>query len=432
MSRRLSFYCLILLATICIFILALNQRYSNYIEHRLQPIISEAELRSRMKYQEAPEPFAVPTVKYDDPFMNYMRAGMYSLENLTLTEIAEVVELQRRIIDKEMEDYVYPDGKYGVYANKLDELVMEKEGNPVRSVILTTWRSGSTFLGDILNSHPANFYHYEPLLHFGIVQIREPPLSDEALANLDSMFKCDYSTLERYLSFGKSAHPWVFNHNTHLWKQCLLHKRICWDHRFVTKFCKLFPFQSMKIVRLRLQPMEKFLQQNELGIRIVLLIRDPRGVLQSRKHREWCPSEPDCFDPTTLCNDMISDYNAAVRFSKRYPNTFKVIRYEDLSLDPYGHTEKLFKFYGLHFHEDVQRFLDTHTKTDIGGLSSTFRNSKAAPFHWRNDLDFEEVDEIQQECNIAMRLWGYNFAANATHQRYFDPVTNYSLRSNEL
>lgn len=40
MSRRLSFYCLILLATLCIFFLALNQRSSNFIEHRLQPILS--------------------------------------------------------------------------------------------------------------------------------------------------------------------------------------------------------------------------------------------------------------------------------------------------------------------------------------------------------------------------------------------------------
>lgn len=31
-------------------------------------------------------------------------------------EINDVVELQRKLIEKEMEDYVYPDGKYGVYA----------------------------------------------------------------------------------------------------------------------------------------------------------------------------------------------------------------------------------------------------------------------------------------------------------------------------
>lgn len=68
---------------------------------------------------------------------------------------------------------------------------------------------------------------------------------------------------ERYLSFGRDSHPWVFNHNTHLWKQCLIHKRVCWDQRFVTRMCKLFPFQSMKVVRLRLKLMQRFLEQNE-------------------------------------------------------------------------------------------------------------------------------------------------------------------------
>lgn len=103
------------------------------------------------------------------------------------------------------------------------------------------------------------------------------------------------------------------------------------------------------------------------------------------------------------------------------------MRYEDLSVEPYINTAKLFEFYGLHFHENVREFLDSHTKTDIGGLSSTFRNSKTAPFHWRNELEYEEVEEIQEECNLAMRLWGYAFAHNATHQRYFDPVLDYSL-----
>lgn len=60
-----------------------------------------------------------------------------------------------------------------------------------------------------------------------------------------------------------------------------------------------------------------------LRIKIVLLIRDPRGVLQSRKHREWCPNEPDCSDPSILCSDMVLDYKTAVKFSKKYPNKFK-------------------------------------------------------------------------------------------------------------
>lgn len=60
-----------------------------------------------------------------------------------------------------------------------------------------------------------------------------------------------------------------------------------------------------------------------LNVRIVLLIRDPRGFLQSRKHRGWCPGNPDCDNPTVVCKDMISDYKAAVDAAKKFPMTFK-------------------------------------------------------------------------------------------------------------
>ena len=87
----------------------------------------------------------------------------------------------------------------------------------------------------------------------------------------------------------------------------------------------------------------------------------------------------------------------------------------------------LYKFYGLDLHPNIKRYLDTHTKTDYGDMSSTYRNSKAAPFHWRTDLDFDKVQEIQAECSLAMQLWGYVQAVNATHQKYFNPLTNFSL-----
>ncbi|XP_033322121.1 carbohydrate sulfotransferase 4 isoform X1 [Megalopta genalis] len=411
MSKLLSFYGLVGLASLCIFFLAFNQRYSSYLSHRLQPVISDVEIRPRL-------------VKIQEPVTTYLRGSM---ENVTLSGIQEVVDQQRKAIQREMEDYKYPNGKYSVNASKLEDLVMEKGGRPMRSVILTSWRSGSTFLGDVVNAHPANFYHYEPLLDFGIVQIRGPPLADEALRNLESLLRCDFHNLDRYLDYGKT-HPWVFNHNTHLWRQCQAHKKICWDPRFVSKFCKLFPFQSMKIVRLRLRAAEKLLEQEDLGIRLVLLVRDPRGILQSRKHREWCPTKPDCSDPALVCADMVSDFSVAARLIKKYPRTFRVVRYEDLSVDPYRHVKELYNFYGLDFHINVKRFLDTHTKNDVGGVSSTFRNSKVAPFHWRSDLDFEEVDEIQRVCAEAMQLWGYVIASNSTHQKEFDPLTDYRLQ----
>jgi len=77
----------------------------------------------------------------------------------------------------------------------LDELVPDMGGTPVRSLIITTWRSGSTFLGDVLNSHPGNYYHYEPLLDYDIVQIRGEPLASGAMKNLRNLLHCNYTDM---------------------------------------------------------------------------------------------------------------------------------------------------------------------------------------------------------------------------------------------
>ncbi|KAK9710259.1 Sulfotransferase domain [Popillia japonica] len=273
---------------------------------------------------------------------------------------------------------------------ELSNFTLATGGQPVRSVVITTWRSGSTFLGDVLNAVPGNFYHYEPLLNFGIVQIRGPPLAQLAINNLKNLLKCNYYDMQNYLSYGKT-HIYLFTHNLRLWSECEQYPQFCWNATFLSEFCKLYPFQSMKVVRLRLNLAEELLKDESLNVKVLLLIRDPRGTLQSRKHREWCPGLPDCDQPDLLCTDMVSDYSAAADLQQKYSNRFRAIRYEDLSLNPYKHVRELFDFFGLNFHQNVINFLDSHTKANSGGVSSTFRDSKNAPFHWRNDLNFSEV-----------------------------------------
>lgn len=97
-------------------------------------------------------------------------------------------------------------------------------------------------------------------------------------------------------------------------------------------------------------------------------------------------------------------------------------------MDPYRHTRLLFDFFGLAFHQSVREFLDSHTKQDTGGVSSTHRDTKSAPFHWRNELNFSEVQYIEENCDEAMKLWGYVKADNESHLREFNPLTNYTIQ----
>jgi len=302
--------------------------------------------------------------------------------------------------------------------------LMEEGGQPVRAMVTTTWRSGSTFLGDIMTAHPGTFYHYEPLLHYDIVQARSGALAEDAVKTLRSLMKCNYTSLERYLDYGKH-HQWLFSHNQKLWTHCLadgpqFRKSYCWDPAFLNSFCPLFPFQSIKTVRLRLSLTQPLVE--ELNVRVLLLVRDPRGTMESRKHRDWCPGNKDCEDPARLCQDLQSDYEAFQTLSKQFPGRYKMFRYEDFSMDPYNNTKEIFNFFGFSFHKHVVEFLDTHTKANIGGVSSTFRDSKTAPFKWRERLKKEEVLEIQAKCKDAMKLWGYKLLMEGEDLETFQPV----------
>lgn len=128
---------------------------------------------------------------------------------------------------------------------------------------------------------------------------------------------------------------------------------------------------------------------------------------------------------------MVSDFKAAEILTKKYPLRFKAIRYEDLSLDPFKVTKEILSFYGLPFDAAVEEFLDSHTRTDIGGVSSTFRDSKTAPFHWMRDLSFYEIDHIQKNCGEAMDLWGYKKADNddALTGTIFNPLLKFPFSS---
>lgn len=63
--------------------------------------------------------------------------------------------------------------------------------HPKRLLIVTTWRSGSTFLGQILSEHPGVYNHYEPLMHVGVEQIRpDDPRVDSVVLHLQDLLQC--------------------------------------------------------------------------------------------------------------------------------------------------------------------------------------------------------------------------------------------------
>jgi carbohydrate 6-sulfotransferase 6 len=157
-----------------------------------------------------------------------------------------------------MSNYKFPDGENSYRGKTLDDLALATGGTPIRSIIVSTWRSGSSFFGDILKNVPGNFYFYEPLAYLSLNVIKENEI-EEAVRHVHKLFNCDFDNMEKYFSKTKD---WLrsMKENINFWESFNRSRSLMTEKRIVEPFCKICPIQIMKFIRLRLKVAAKFLE----------------------------------------------------------------------------------------------------------------------------------------------------------------------------
>lgn len=161
----------------------------------------------------------------------------------------------------------------------LEGLTPETGGKPIINVIVTTFRSGSNFMEDILESFPGTFTHHETLWHYGPVRIRDEVRGAAAVSDLIDMMHCNYDRQEKYLRAVQEKES-SLKRNERVWNYLPEEKKHTLD--FLSSACKQFPIQGMKLTRLLLRDAEPMLKDPTLNLKMIFLIRDPRGMLLSR------------------------------------------------------------------------------------------------------------------------------------------------------
>ncbi|XP_045121523.1 carbohydrate sulfotransferase 4-like isoform X2 [Portunus trituberculatus] len=298
---------------------------------------------------------------------------------------------------------------------------------PLQVVIVTTWRSGSTFMEELLNSHPAVFNQYEPLTFFGLRQIRTGQDSLKAQRVIHELMSCKYEGQDEYL---RSAHEVreLLTRNKLVWKVCNSEDwgdALCFNDSFLSQACHLFPWRTMKLVRLRLRFVRPLLQDPELNVRVVYLVRDPRGVINSRTDTvKWCKTA-DCNDPSLLCSDMDEDLKTAAELHRDFPERFYLLRYEDMSLNPVNKTRELLSHLTLDFDPHMEEFLASHTTKNYDKPWSTSRESKKRVTYWASKLKPDKLNEVQKACGSVMAKFGYltiDSTKNVTVDKILGPL----------
>ncbi|XP_026200766.1 carbohydrate sulfotransferase 7 [Anabas testudineus] len=325
-----------------------------------------------------------------------------------------------------------------------------------------TWRTGSSFLGELFNQHPDVFYLYEPMWH--IWQSLYPGDADTLQGAvrdmLNSLYRCDFSVLKLYAGSQNLSTSFVFG-----WKMnkvicseplCPAHKRSdiglvdeercakCQkrDIRELERECKKYPVMVIKGVRvLDLSTLVPLMKDPAINLQIIQLFRDPRAVHNSRlKSRQALVRESiqvlrskkesdkykrllspvnrmnraDSYVSSAMeliCDNWLSDLmlekNAPPWLKKNYLR----VRYEDLVLHPLNELHRLFSFSNLTSFPALERF--ALNMTHGHGYSSdkpfliSARDAKEAIYAWRERLSVEQVNQVEAYCSEVMRQLGY-------------------------
>lgn len=323
----------------------------------------------------------------------------------------------------------------------------EESRRPVHVLVLSSWRSGSSFVGQVFGQHPDVFYLMEPAWHvwMSFTSSTAWKLHMAARDLLRSVFLCDMSVFDAYMKPGPRKQSSLFQ-----WEQsralcsspvcdffssdqisspepC---KRLCSQQPFdmVEKACGAHSHVVLKEVRFfNLQALYPLLTDPSLNLHIVHLIRDPRAVFRSREHtrgdlmidshivlgehlKKIKEEDHPYYTMQIICKSHVDIIKAIQALPEALQQRFLLLRYEDLVREPLAQTSRLYKFVGLKFLPHLQTWVHNVTRgksMSQPSFATNARNALNISQAWRWSLPYEKVSRLQDVCGEAMDLLGY-------------------------
>ncbi len=174
--------------------------------------------------------------------------------------------------------------------------------------------------------------------------------------------------------------------------------------------------------------------------RVIELVRDPRATLASRKLRqtgdEWLDAKEEkeslAVDRQTNYDPLLDSMmwkeavNAAREARRNRPQNIFTVRYEDLAGNPAETVERICRFAGLTYSDEMLEVGWVNSATQLKEQGEMARPkagvSTAAVEKWRKSLDADEIFLSQSVLKAEMRELGYAPAATSLGARMKAPL----------
>ena len=239
---------------------------------------------------------------------------------------------------------------------------------------------------------------------------------EQATRLIQDIFQCNFQTQygRAYLEHAKDR-PRLLRQSKYIYESCHQHIGSCHYPYFHTALCSNSHMNLIKTVRLRSNSLDTLFTK-DANLQIILLVRDPRAVMNSR-WANWCGNKPQCKIASQYCTELKEDVIHSLSLAKKYPGKIRIVRFEDLIANKSQVLTKTHHFLGqtdVTIHK-VESFFESFKNINPrilafmakSGEYSYRRNSSKVPRKWLDKLSEIVVESIQDQCSEAMTLLGY-------------------------
>ncbi|CAN0244874.1 unnamed protein product [Lampetra planeri] len=331
---------------------------------------------------------------------------------------------------------------------------MAAEGQLLRArthtLIMSTWRSGSSFVGQMFSQHPDIFYLFEPAWHVwsGLMAANARVLQPACRDMLAQLFRCDASVFDYYVPrAGNRDLSSLFMHATSRAlctppacdaytpaeiseeKACAT---ACKHESFdrIGETCAQYKHVVIKEVRFfDLNVLKPLLVDPSLNLKIINLIRDPRAVALSRDNAPrglkrdngivlerggQLVLDANYTALKTICDSQADMGEAALVGKQPYwlRGRYRLVRFEDLVKEPRQTVLDLQAFAGVPRDDRIASWVHnlTHGSKSSGDVFYVVpKDAVKVAQKWRLELTFAKVLQVQKACERMMKIFGYRF-----------------------
>ena len=304
-------------------------------------------------------------------------------------------------------------------------------------VIFGDDRSGTTFLTRLFSEDPNIFSVYEPLWitrSWSKTESGRNPIKDVTNV-VSALVSCHFVDNPVGLKFlAKTSKNWAPG----LFKNPFLSPPICNKSneealscpdpatipKVVEEVCSRYFKHSVTKVALVRVPERKLsnifpqiIDENpDTEVKLLHVIRDPRGSLNSRIKIGWIADYPApslARQARGTCEGVTQNVKYAASLEGSLKQHYKMVRYKDIALSPVKTAQEIYKFAGFEMPESLIPWILQATNPSKESLEveskhafSSVRNATATVEKWRKEAPIERTRSIERECSELFDLLG--------------------------